>query len=313
MKKITFLLLLCPFFLFAQDKTTVPDSLKLWKKGGIASLNFTQASYTNWASGGVNSVSIQTLVGLYANYKKETMTWDNTLDLGYGLLKQGTKGTVQKMDDKIDFSSKYGRYAFRKVWYYSALLGFRTQFAPGYNYTNGVAGPRISDFMAPAYALMAIGLDYKPNDHFTMLISPITGRTTFVMSPELANAGAFGVTKAVYDANGLLLTPGEKIRNEFGGYIRVQYKKEVVKNITLNARCELFSNYLNNPQNVDVNAELLVLMKVNKYITASVNVQGIYDHDINIAYDSNSDGIMDRSGPRLQLRQVLGIGFSAKF
>jgi hypothetical protein len=134
-----------------------------------------------------------------------------------------------------------------------------------------------------------------------------------VFNQTLANAGAFGVKKAVLDGSGNVLTPGENMRHEFGGYVRFQYRSDIMKNVNLATKLELFSNYMDRPQNIDLNAEALVTMKVNKYISASFNMQAIYDNDINIAVDNNNDGVIDGSGPRLQFRQVLGVGFSAKF
>lgn len=313
MKKLIVLtLFFIPIGLFAFTADSTRKDTTYWKRGGVFAVNFTQASFTNWAAGGVNSVSGQTIFNAFVNYKKGFTTWDNTLDMAYGLVKQnGT--SPRKADDKIDFTSKYGRYAFKKVWYYSALFNFKSQFAQGFNYVNDTNKTLISDFLAPGYALMAIGLDYKPNDKFTAFFSPITGRSTFVFNQTLANAGAFGVKKAVLDGAGNVLTPGENMRHEFGGYVRLQYRSDIMKNVNLATKLELFSNYMDRPQNIDVNAEALVTMKVNKYISASVNMQAIYDNDINIAVDNNNDGVIDGSGPRLQFRQVLGVGFSAKF
>ncbi len=311
MKRIFFFsVLFISSLLSAKD---VPDSLRLWHRGGMCALNFTQASFTNWAAGGENSVSGQALLGFYVNYKKDsTISWDNSLDLGYGLLRQDG-GLVKKTDDKIDFTSKYGHFAFGKDWYYASLFGFKTQFQPGYNYLGDTAKTLISDFMSPAYIILAIGLDYKPNPKFSFFAAPLTGKTTIVLNQQLADAGDFGVAKAIYDTAGIKIKDGQNVRNEFGGYVRVQYKSELMKNVSMKARCELFSNYFHNPQNIDVNAELLVTMKFNKYISASLNLQGIYDDDIQIAVDNNHDGVIDGKGPRFQFRQVFGIGFSAKF
>lgn len=294
-------------------KKSIPDSLRNWKKGGVIGLNFTQASFTNWAAGGQNSVSGQFLFNAFTNYKKGTTTWDNSLDVSYGLLQQGKGTLLRKTDDKLDITSKYGQYAFKKVWYYSALVNFKTQFQPGYNYLGDTAKTKISDWLAPGYGLVALGLDYKPSPKFSIFTAPVTGKFTFVMDQTLADAGAFGVTKATYDASGNRLTPGENLRKEFGGYFRMTYRSDIMPNVNLATKLELFSNYLNKPQNIDVNAEVLLTMKVNKFITASLNMQGIYDDDINIAVDKNNDGVIEASGPRFQFRQVLGIGFSMKF
>ncbi len=289
--------------------TVVPN----WKSGGAVGFNFTQASFTNWAAGGINSISGQFLFNTYANYKKGTTTWDNILDISYGLTKQGTSESVRKADDKFDVTSKYGQYAFKKVWYYSMLANFKTQFQPGYTYQGDTARTLISDLMAPGYLILAIGLDYKPNDKFSIFTAPATAKYTFCYNQMLADAGAFGVEKAVYDTAGVRLVKGRNVRQEFGGYFKMQYRGDVMKNVNLLAKLELFSNYLNNPQNIDVNAEVVVGMKVNKFISANISMQAIYDHDINVAVDKNNDGVTDGVGPRLQFRQVLGVGLAVKF
>ncbi len=289
--------------------TVIPN----WKHGGLIGFNFTQASFTNWAAGGINTISGQFLFSTYANYKKGTTTWDNILDVSYGLMKQGTSSTVRKADDKFDITSKYGQYAFKKVWYYSMLANFKTQFSPGYTYQGDTARTLISDFMSPGYLIVAVGLDYKPNDKFSIFIAPATAKYTYVMNQTLADAGAFGVDKAIYDTAGNRLIPGRNVRQEFGGYFRMQYRGDVMKNVNLLARLELFSNYLDRPQNIDVNAEVLVTMKVNKFLSASLNMQAIYDNDIDIAVDNNNDGVIDGKGPRLQFRQLIGVGVAVKF
>jgi hypothetical protein len=289
--------------------TVIPN----WKKGGAVGFNFTQASFTNWAAGGINSISGQFLFNTYANYKKGMTTWDNILDISYGLTKQGTSESVRKADDKIDITSKYGQYAFKKVWYYSLLANFKTQFQPGYTYQGDTARTLISDFMSPGYLVLAVGLDYKPTDKFSIFTAPATAKYTFVYNQTLADAGAFGVEKAVYDTAGVRLVKGRNVRQEFGGYFKMQYRGDVMKNVNMLAKLELFSNYLKNPQNIDVNAEVVVSMKVNKFISANLSMQAIYDHDINVAVDNNSDGVTDGFGPRLQFRQVLGVGLVAKF
>lgn len=301
--------------LFAQTDTTKKDTIiPNWKHGGVVGLNFTQASFTNWAAGGINSISGQFLFNAYANYKKGLSTWDNSLDISYGLVKQGDGPmAVRKADDKLDVTSKYGQYAFKKVWYYSILANFKTQFQPGYTYQGDTTRTLISDLMSPAYLVIAVGLDYKPNEHFSIFTAPATAKYTFVYNQELADAGAFGVEKAIYDTAGVRLVKGRNVRQEFGGYFRMQYRDDVMKNVNLAAKLELFSNYLDRPQNIDVNAEVLVTMKVNRYISANLNMQAIYDNDVNVAVDNNSDGVIDGAGPRLQFRQVLGVGLSVKF
>lgn len=278
----------------AKDK----DSLMGWNLGGTVSIGLAQMAVANWNAGGQNSIAVNGLLSLYANYRTEKSTLENTLDLGYGLLRQGKGANWQKTDDKLDLMTKYGQKAF-KHWYYSALLNFKSQMTPGYNYPNDSI--IVSKFMAPGYLTGALGLEYNKNGKFTAFIAPLTSKTTFVMDPTLAAAGSFGVT------------PGENMRNEFGGYVRLFYKNDIMENIKLQTELDLFSNYLDRPENIDINWEMLIAMKVNKFITVAIGAQVIYDHDIKINVDKNGDGVTDEVGPRTQFKELLTVGMAYSF
>lgn len=289
------------------------DTAKAWKFGGLISLNGQQVSLTNWAAGGNSSISVAGLASLFARYKKGEVTWDNTLDLGYGVIKQGTQKSWWKNDDRIQFTSKFGQQASKK-WYYSALADFRTQFTDGYNYPNDSV--YISRFMAPGYALLSVGMDYKPNDNLSIFISPVTAKFTFVNDIPLAKAGAFGVQKEIsyYDSttNQFVITQKYSThREELGAYLRLQYQTKVMENITFQTMLELFSNYAHNPENVDVNWTTLTTFKVNKLVSATLATQLIYDDDIKVLRSSGDQ--KGTTGPDVQFKQVLGIGISYKF
>ncbi len=275
-------------------KTDLPQG---WQKGGLFSLGFSQVSLSNWAAGGQNSISGNGLLSLFANFGKGTLASNNTLDLGYGMMKQG-KGSTIKTDDKLDFMSKIGMKA-SETWFYSGLVNFRTQMTKGFK--SPTDNTVISTFLAPAYLLGAIGMDYKGIENLSLFLAPFTGRITIVNDDKLSKAGAFGVD------------PGKKSRSEVGGYVRAAYKKDLIENISLQTKADFFSNFLNNPQNIDVNWETLILMKVNKFITVSLATHLIYDDDIMIGVDSNNDGTIDKTGPRTQFKEVLGVGLSYKF
>ncbi len=285
------------------------DTLEGWKTGGVFSINLTQVSLTNWNAGGQNSISVNGVFSVFANYKKGNSAWDNQLDLGYGILKQGDDG-VRKTDDKIELTSKYGQKAF-KNWYYAGLVNFKSQMTAGYNYPDD--STIISNFLAPGYVLGAIGMDYRPNDNLTVFISPLTMKATVVNDQNLANAGAFGVDPAEYDNLGNIVKKGSNIRSEYGGYLRAQFKKDIMENIAFQTRIDLFSNYSEEPDHIDVNWEMLIAMKVNKYISANLTTNLIYDHDVDIAVDEDGDGVTDAFGPRVQFKEVLGVGLSVKF
>ncbi len=291
-------------------KALAVDSAKTWKIGGVISLNGQQVSLTNWAAGGNSSISVAGLVNIFAKYKKGNSSWDNNLELGYGVVKQGDNSNWWKNDDKIQITSKYGQQA-SKNWYYAALADFRTQFTNGYNYPNDSV--YISKFMAPGYALASLGMDYKPNDKLSVFISPITGKFTFVNDDSLARIGAFGVQKEIRDANDATIITQKylKHREEFGAYLKVQYQTKVMENITFQTVLELFTNYLKNPQNVDVNWTTLTTFKVNKLVSATLATQLIYDDDIKVL--RNYGDQKGTFGPDVQFKQVLGIGLSYKF
>ena len=286
------------------------DTVKAWKVGGIVSINAQQVSLTNWAAGGNSSISLGGLVNVFAQYRKGKDTWDNMLMLGYGVIKQGNYKKWWKNDDRIQFTSKFGREASKK-WYYSALVDFRTQFVDGYNYPNDSI--YISRFMAPGYALASIGMDYRPNEHFSAFLSPVTGKFTFVNDAKLASAGQFGVQGDVYDvSDSTLITKHYKThREEFGAYVKLQYQNKVMENITFQTVLELFSNYFHNPQNIDVNWTTLTTFKVNKIISATLATQLIYDDDIKVLRSAGDN--KGTTGPDVQFKQVLGVGLSVKF
>lgn len=288
------------------------DSVKLWQLGGIVSINGQQVSLTNWAAGGNNSVSIGSLLNLFAKYKKGKATWDSNLDLAYGLIKQGTNKTWWKNDDRIQFNSKFGYKAFDHL-FYSALVDFRTQFSKGYNYPNDSV--YISKFLSPAYALGAIGVDYKPNENFSFFLSPVTGKFTFVNDAGLARTGAFGVQKEIsyYDSvkHDIVITQKYLThREEFGAYFKMQFQTKLMENITFQTVLELFSNYLHNPQNVDVNWTTLTTFKVNKLISATLATQLIYDDDIKVLRNVGEN--KGTTGPDVQFKQVLSLGLTYK-
>lgn len=305
---IALLFSLYSFITFAQvtdsekNLRTLPaDTTEGWKKGGVFSLNLAQTSLTNWASGGQNSFAVNGLLSTFANYKMGKTSWVNSLDMGYGLIKQGSVG-YRKTDDKFDFLSKYGYEAF-KNFYYAGLLNFRTQMAPGYKY-NDAGNEKISDLFAPAYLVLALGLDYKPNTHFSAFIAPVTLKITIVNDQVLSDAGAFGVS------------PGDKSLTEFGGYLRAIYtrndfKSEFLKNVTFTTKVDLFSNYTKKPQNIVVNWETLIAFKVNKFLSANINTQLVYDDKIKVPVTRNGENIS--IGSLVQFKEILGVGFSYNF
>ncbi len=293
-----------------KDLTTVSkDTVDGWKKGIGFAINGSQVNLTNWVAGGQNSLSGNANLGLYANLKRGDATWENSLTLAYGLLRQseqlfrdnGEKWI--KTDDRIDLTSKYGRKAASSDWYYAALLNFRTQSTAGYNYAIDDV-TEISGFLAPAYLITPIGMDFKPtlenkDSEFSLFVAPITSKLTFVNDEILSNQGAFGVD------------PGSRFRSEFGGYLRTRFKTKLAENITFTTNLDLFTNYRENPERIDVNWETLLEVKLWKVLYANLSTHLIYDDDIDVDVTDVNGAVIAR-GPRVQFKQVLGVGLAWK-
>lgn len=272
------------------------DSDTSWTTGGLLNINFSQVALSNWAPGGESSYSIAGNFAGYANYAKDRIRWDNSLLLSYALQNTSSNG-LRKTDDQIDLTSKFGyRMSGTSKWYYSALFNFKSQFAYGYSYPND--SNYISKFMSPAFAVTSIGATWRPTDYFEVLLSPVASKLTIVRDQDLADLGSFGVEGADLDTAGNIIPgTGKNIRSELGAYINARFRKEIMTNVTLASRLELFNNYTDedkdNRTKIDVNWETGLFMKVNKYITASLVFQVVYDANVI---------------ERTQYRQVLGVG-----
>ncbi len=302
---LTAILLLAATGLYAQIiDQSAPDTVYKapdWKRGAKFALTFTQVSFSNWTAGGENSMGGNSQVNLFANYKKGKRIWDNQLDLAFGVIKLDGED-ARKSDDKIDGFSKYGIEISNKL-YFSTNLNLKTQFTSGYNYPNDSV--KVSDFLAPAYLQLGFGFDYKPASWFSLSFLPLTGRITIVNDQVLSDLGAYGVDPAKYDTSGNLLEHGKKVRFELGTSVIALFQKELVKNVELKSKLQLFSNYLKNPENIDVTWDSMLSLKVNKYISTFLGVIMIYDDDIPII---NPEGI--DIGPRTQLKQTFGVGLA---
>lgn len=285
------------------DTLQVEKDTTYWAVGGLNTITFSQVSLTNWSAGGQNSIAINTHSGLFADYNKKRHSWENSLDLGYGLIKQGNEedDVFNKSDDKINFVTKYG-YQIKSGnsrWLFSALLDFRTQFTKGF--AKDDPDSVISKFMAPGYLVVGMGIDYKPSKILSINYVPLTGKFTFVNDQRLADLGAYGVD------------PGKRSRAELGSYFRVKFKNEIFENVNLDSRLELFANYIENFGNIDVNWQNGLVMKINKVLTANFFTHLIYDDDIKIEIDNDNDGTPDEVGPRVQFKSVFGVGLGYNF
>tara|TARA_B110000977_G_scaffold173552_1_gene226794 strand:- start:68 stop:976 length:909 start_codon:yes stop_codon:yes gene_type:complete len=288
-----------------------PDSLKGWKSSAVSSLSFSQVSFNNWASGGKSSVSATGMFMYDLSFTDTLKLWENSFDIAFGIIREGDLESLAKSDDRIEFNTSYGWSAF-KNWYYNFSFNFRSQSAKGYE--NRSDSNLISDFLAPAYSTISVGMSYRNTaQSLSLQVLPLSGKLTYVHNQDLANAGAFGLKGATYTQSGLLVTSAERLRSEFGGSLKIQYKSNLWENVKLDTQATLFSNYKGKLSRIDVDWQLVLLMKINKYLSANITTHLIYDDDIDLALDLNKDGVNESFGPRVQFKELFGLGLSYSF
>lgn len=293
-KKLT-LLMLCFFGMTkakAQEAAAPADTTKTWQTKGNASLLFNQSTFDNWLAGGENNISGTLGVNYDFNYKKDDFTWDNKVIASYGIVKTRTSSFAKKTDDRLELNSLLGKKIKPDSrWYYSAFLNFKTQFTKGYEYgkdANGVEiRSEITNFLSPAYLTFGPGVLWKRDDNLKFNFAPATSKITFVdKNFTLPNEAYFGVKE------------GKSLRYELGAYALAYYKLDIMANVTFENILSLYSNYLEDPQNVDLDYQLNIVMKINKYLSTNLSFQTIYD---------------DNAFQGFQIRQVFGVGANYGF
>lgn len=267
------------------------DSAKIWKKGILYNLNFAQSSLTNWSAGGDKfSLSVNSILNMYAKYAKGKHSWDNNFDFNLGYVKSTSLG-ARKNDDRFDLVSKYGRAISEKT-NVAVLANLRSGFFKGYSYT-GTTQTLISNFLAPGYLLMSSGIDFKPNKNFSIFLSPVTARWVIVADPVLSAKGVYGVK------------PGEHSNLELGSFATLNFMKEIAPNVVYKAKLDLFSNYLHKPSHVDLFMANLISVKISKFFNVNWAVDMIYDDDAKL-FGPN------KTSPALQIKSLIGVGIQLK-
>lgn len=309
------ILLIISFFIFQSGfsqiiRTKLPDTISNWKSKNKVGFDISQISFVNWNAGGNNSISGLLKGNFKRDYEADKLNWSNELIMRYGINKQEGQ-ELRKTDDQFQLNSTV---AFRNDtisnWFYAGKLNFNTQFYNGYAYPNNDIS--ISAPFAPAYTFLGIGAEYyKKEEKLKFYLSPLTLKNTLVLNQRLANEGAFGVEKATYDLEGNVIMKGKKSRTEVGILITNEWETEIYKNIMLDNRISLYSDYINNFGNVDVNWQIQLEMTVNEYVKASLGTHLIYDDDIKTK--KQVDNVQVLSGPKVQLKQIMGIGLVYEF
>ncbi|WP_299435790.1 DUF3078 domain-containing protein [uncultured Aquimarina sp.] len=304
MKKtlVTLILIVTSTVLFAQEETKEEGPKDGWTRAGNISFIFNQSAFNNdWLGGGTSNIAGNLALSYDFNYRKGSLTWDNKILADYGLTKLKDQEFTRKTNDRFDFNSLVGKQLKDSNWYYSFFLNLRTQFAPGYVFSEDAAGNEVrtetTHIFSPAYLQFGPGMLWKKSDNLKVNIAPATARFIFVdkdftaVDPTDQAALDAYVPYFGVDAN-------ESSRFEFGASINAYAKFEIMKNVSMENILNLYSNYLEDPQNVDIDYTANVVMTINKYLSANVTFQAIYD---------------DNAVGAFQIREVFGIGVNYGF
>lgn len=258
------------------------DTLKAWSIQAQNTLMLNQAAFSNWVGGGANNVGWLAGVNYNLTYEKGKYLWENIIVLGYG--QNNTKGVgTRKTQDVINLSTNFGK-EFVKNWYLSTGASLQSQFAAGYEDGNNPEAAKLSNFMAPGFVNIGVGVTYRPNDNFTMTLRPANARMTFVLDEELQKAGTYG-----------LKNDGDSMLFQFGFLGTAIYKMKLMENISLINTGSVFSNYIDHPERLVLSYGAVLNMKINRFISTNITVDVLYDHN---------------QIQKTQLKQTLGVGFA---
>ncbi|MBN2668596.1 MAG: DUF3078 domain-containing protein [Bacteroidales bacterium] len=297
-----FLILIC--ITTAKSSNIEQDTLNwrdYWLLQGKVYLHLSQGAQINWAKGGDNIFSSLIKTQFKTKYKKNKQIWDNTFNWNYGFLLVGVKEEqkVEKRnsDDYIEINSSYG-YNAKGKFYYNALFNFKSQFFKGYKYPNDSVV--VSNLLSPAYIIFSAGMIYKPSEALSVMVSPLTSKTTMVIKEGMVDGTQYG------------LKEDDRIYKEVGAYITINYKTDIVKNIKLENELTLFSNYQYKPENIDVELKSDFNFIINKNIKALLSLHFIYDDDakipVNKFVNDKYTQVGYTKGLQFQEKIMLGIG-----
>lgn len=263
-----------------------------WVLKGVTGLNMSQTAMANWSAGGENSIAGNAYLNASLTHKKGNWLWVTNMVLDYGLSKTKSQG-MRKSSDKIGLSTQLG-YSTDNVWFYTLMGDLNTQFAKGYDYPD--KEHQISKFFAPAYSNIALGMEWRPKSNYSLLLSPVSTKMTFVTDDYLSDLGAFGVD------------PGDHFKIEGGAFVKARAELPVMENVNLITTADFFTPYSKDFGNIDVNWDVLISMKINKVLSATINTTLKYDNDVK-TFDDN--GV--KKGAKVQFKEVLGIGLAYNF
>ena len=281
-----------------------PDPV-FWDYNFSSAFTLNQSYLSNWTKGGESSFSTMLdLLGeaTYNNSAANTK-WFNSMRINFGTLSTKENG-FRKNHDLFEINSKFNRNASGKIGM-SASLYMKNQFAKGYNYPNDSV--IVSKFLNPGSLTVGLGVEYKPFKNTSINMAPLSYKNTFVLDTAQIDQTKHGIEE------------GKRTLQEMGTQIVLNNKVSPYKDLTIENRLRLFSSYLNKPQNVDVDWELIMDQKINWFFTIRVNLHLIYDDDVRFpVFDSEGLPILlpdgsEKKVAKTQFKEFIGLSLQFKF
>ena len=318
----------------AEKAEQVVEKPQNWTTNLKTQINVGQTSLSNWAAGGDNTVSLAAFVDGNANWKLGEMFWNNRLQLDYGFLYASSKPIVQKSTDRIYLESKWGYKApSTRYLYFSANYDFKSQFTTGYDYKtpasvtdengNELKGSALRDvwrdahalksgFLAPAYTNIALGIDFVPNNWFSLNFAPLTGDLVIVKDAALRGNYSMPLKEKYVDVTENVPTDGSQfssVRFGFGAQLKMDAKVNINDNFSYSTQVVLFTNYLDINHCPRINWDNRIDWKLAKYFSFTITTNLIYDDTIMIVNDKDVDNFPEGRA-RVQFKESLAFGFT---
>jgi hypothetical protein len=281
-----------------------------WKYRTEAAFVFSQSALTNWVKGGENSISSLLDITGYADYNNKPLkiSSNNFARIKLGFLKSGDN-PVRKNVDLIETNSKLNHRAFGK-FDFSAIMLFKTQLAPGYSYVkinDKDTAIMVSKMFNPATLTIGFGLDYKPNKKTSINFSPFSYKGTYMTDTANIDQTKYGIPH------------NRKSLNEPGASFMISNEFKPTKNISITNRLQLFTNYIHNPMNIDVDWEMIGVVNLNWFTDIRFNTHLIFDDDTKtVELDDDKqpvyrpDGTLKKTA-RVQFKEMLGLSLVFRF
>lgn len=297
------------------SKLKASKPIPIWSFKGNISLNLGQNLLgSNWMSsyGGNSTINLGGVSHVEANYRKGRNSWDNSFDGLMGFFKNinvdsGVNDRINKSNDMLQLSSKYLYDLQKGNLKVGVGMNFLSQFTKTFSLDKDVL---LSDFLAPGVLDLSPGLQWTPVSSFNVFLSPASGRMTFVANSDIS--GLADETKRF--GNGL----NEAVRMELGTRVVLSFEKELVKNLSVRSKAQLFNNWSrpdaqltaieSTRANVDVNWQNDFFYKLTKNIAINFGFQVMRDDDVRV-----TDKLTGLKAANWNWRNNIGVGFVAGF